>query len=262
MRMVSRYDPLTRVLRQAAARGQDSVEMSFEQIAELVGGLPVSSDRRQWWANSSQVQALAWRAADFHVEQVYLDRGRVRFRRGKVGGTYAGRGRVAGTGPSSRPSGRPFALAERAPVGVPVDVRIELQWLDGGPVILDRDGKPTFGALEEAPGLYRMTLTGGLAGPRTRVYIGESDSLRRRLSGNYRSPGSGQQTSLRINALLREHLGAGGTVSLAVATAATVWLNGVERPLDLTRKAGRLLAENAALVLAQACADVEIANLG
>jgi hypothetical protein len=142
-----------------------------------------------------------------------------------------------------------------------VDVRIRLQWHDGGTVTLGANGKPMFGGLEETPGLYRMTLAGGVTGSRPRVYIGETDNLRRRLHGNYRNPGPRQQTSLRINALLREHLGAGGAVGLAVATTATVWLNGAEQPLDLTRKAGRLLAENAALVVSQATDDAEIVNL-
>jgi hypothetical protein len=105
-------------------------------------------------------------------------------------------------------------------------------------------------------------LHGGLAGTPTRVYIGESDNLRRRLSGNYRNPGSDQQTNQRVNALFREQLGAGGTVTLAVATAATLWLSEVEQPLDLKRNAGRLLAENAALVPAQAATDADIVNLG
>ena len=141
-------------------------------------------------------------------------------------------------------------------------MRILLQWLEGGPVTLDAAGKPTFGPLDDVPGLYRLTLDGGLTGKRPRIYIGETDSLRRRLSGNYRNPGSGQQTSLRINALLREHLAAGGTVTLAVATTAALRLSGTGRHLDLTRKAGRLLAENAALVLAQVIDDAEIVNLG
>ena len=88
------------------------------------------------------------------------------------------------------------------------------------------------------------------------MYIGETDNLRRRLASNYRSPGPTQQTSLRVNELLCEHLTAGGRVRLAVATAATVPVNGgVEHALDLRRKAGRLLAESAALVLAQVNAD-------
>jgi hypothetical protein len=124
--MVKKYDPLTEALRAAAARGQDTVEMSLRQVADLVGGLPASSERRQWWANSSQVQALAW------------------------GGTLR----------KPRPSRR--KPVRRA-------VRLRRRWLDGGPVILDRDAKLTFRWVEEAPGLYRITLPGGLAGTPTRV---------------------------------------------------------------------------------------------
>jgi hypothetical protein len=118
------------------------------------------------------------------------------------------------------------------------------------------------GGLEDVPGLYRMTLTSGVAGARPQVYIGETDNLRRRLSSNYRNPGPSQQTSLRVNALLRAHLTAGGQVDLAVAVAATLWRDGDEQALDLHRKAGRLLAESAALVLAQVTADADVLNLG
>jgi hypothetical protein len=150
----------------------------------------------------------------------------------------------------------------RDAVDPPVDVRVRLRWADRGAVLLDAAGKPVFPDLEQTAGLYRLTLTGGSAGTRPRLSIGETGDLRRRLSSNYRSPGPSQQTSLRINALLREHLSTEGSVALAVATAATVWLNGVEQPLDLTRKAGRLLAENAALVLATATDDADLVNLG
>src|SRR3954471_6168926 len=92
------YDPLTEALREAAARGQTTVELGFGQIEGMIGRpLPASSDQRQWWANSSHSQALAWRAAGFHVEQVYPERRRVRFARGEVGGSYAHRSRIPAT---------------------------------------------------------------------------------------------------------------------------------------------------------------------
>jgi hypothetical protein len=256
---MGRYDPLTDALREGAQRDQEAVELSFARIEEIIGRpLPPSSERRQWWANNSHGQALAWRAAGYHVEQVYLDRRRVRFARGERGGTLTDRGRVAVASHTPQPR-RP---AERHAVGEPVDVRVQLQWTDAGPVILDGGGKLTFAVLEEVPGLYRMTLTGGVTGSRPRVYVGESDNLKRRLTGNYRNPGPGQQTSLRVNALLREHLAVGGDVAVAIATSAVILLNGAESELDLKRKAGRLLAENAALVLAQVTDDSDIANLG
>lgn len=256
---MGRYDPLTTDLRAEADRDQVVVELGFDQIEGIVGqSLPASSAQRQWWANSSHSQALAWRAAGFRVEQVFLDRRRVRFARGTRGGSHSDRRQPAAP-PVPR---RPAAPLDRLSVGTAVDVRVQLRWLDAGIVTLDGGGKPTFGRLEEAPGLYRMTFTLTAADVRPRVYIGETDSLRRRLSGNYRNPGARQQTSLRINALLREHLAAGGRVDVALATMATLWLDGVERPLDLTRKAGRLLAENAAPVRAQVTDDADIVNLG
>ena len=77
--MTGKYEPLTDVLRSVAGRGQDTVEFDFDEIDQLVGGLPESAGLRQWWANSSRSQALAWRAAGFHVDQVWLTRRRVRF---------------------------------------------------------------------------------------------------------------------------------------------------------------------------------------
>jgi hypothetical protein len=86
--MSGKYDPLRVLLLAAADRGQGVVELAFDEIARLVGGLPESATTlRSWWANSSHVQALAWRSAGFHVEQVYLDRGRVRFARGERRGS-------------------------------------------------------------------------------------------------------------------------------------------------------------------------------
>jgi hypothetical protein len=256
--MPGKYDPLRARLLAAADRGQDVVELTFDEITQLVGGLPDSARAlRPWWANSSHVQALAWRAAGFHVDQVYLDRGRVRFARGERGGSNTTR--------RSSPAPSPPATAgavERLPVSESVDVRVVFQWSSAGMVELDAGGKPVFAPLEDEPGLYRLTLVGGVAGTPPQVYIGETDNLRRRLSSNYRSPGPSQQTSLRVNALLRSHLAAGGQVDLAIATVAVVHLHGGEQVLDLRRKAGRLLAENAALVLAQVTADAHIVNLG
>ena len=263
--MPGKYTPLTRALAEAAARGQQVVDLDFQDIAKLVGALPPSADVRQWWANNSQVQALAWRAAGFHVDNVSLDHRRVRFTLGVRGGTYHDRSRShqgQPQPPQPDADGRRAGESVSEPVGEPLDVRLVMQWVDAGSVHLDGTGRPSFAALEPVPGLYRMTFTSQHPLARPAVYIGESDNLRRRLAGNYRNPGAGQQTSLRINALLREHLTAGSSVELATATRASVWTAGVEQPLDLTRKASRLLAENAALVQAHMTDRADIANLG
>jgi hypothetical protein len=85
----------------------------------------------------------------------------------------------------------------------------------------------------------------------------------RRLGTNYRSPGSGQQTSLRVNAELREHLSSGGTVHLELVLDADLHRDRDEPvPLDLSRKASRLLVESLALVLAHLDGQADLVNIG
>jgi len=270
--MREKYGPLRELLAEAASRGDGTIELSFADVDELAGGLPRSArTSRTWWANSSHTQALAWRAADWHVDMVSLDRERVRFTRGQVGGSFADRGRKR-AGAVSPNRAHPDATTEAvvrevdhaafAERGESLDARVSLVWLDAGTVSLDRSGKPQFPALSPVPGLYRLTLVGTPGRLQPRVYIGETNNLRRRLGSNYRNPGPRQQTSQRINGLLREHLAAGGVVQLAVAMQAEADVGAGAKPLDLTRKAARLLAENAVLVDAQMAGIVQIENLG
>lgn len=74
---MAKYDPLGEYL----GRTPVPVEMSFEPIARLVGGLPPSAYRwRAWWANDPHhVQALAWLALGRRVEAVDLQARRVTF---------------------------------------------------------------------------------------------------------------------------------------------------------------------------------------
>ena len=111
-------------------------------------------------------------------------------------------------------------------------------------------------------GIYQFRL-GGLAGRRDGVYVGESENIRRRLAGNYRNPGPTQQTSLRLNGLLLAQLDRGGAVVVDVVDEAVLIPPcGEAAPLDLSRKASRLLVENAALVLAQHAGHTDLLNLG
>jgi hypothetical protein len=90
---MAKYDPLAEHLHQIPP-DQATTTMSFERVAELVGGLPPTAYRlRQWWANDSKVEARAWRSAGWHVARGGVDFGAqtVRFGRGKVGGQRARR---------------------------------------------------------------------------------------------------------------------------------------------------------------------------
>lgn len=253
---MAKYDPLGSHLVAAADRGEHTLTMTFGEVDRLVGGIPPSSSRRQWWANGSNTQALAWRAAGWHVQEVDLPARRVTFARGRVGGSDADRGYHPVT---TRTRATP---APRNPLGEHVDLRVRFEWFDAGHVVLDAGGKPAFGVLPEVPGIYRFTFSAGSEGIRDSLYVGETDNLKRR-AGHYRNPGPTQQTNIRINARLREHLGAGGSVAFAVATKVEVSdETGRWESLDLQRKASRLLAENVALGNAQRLGDCNIENLG
>lgn len=127
-----------------------------------------------------------------------------------------------------------------------IDLTVRLAFADAGPVELAADGLLRFPVLRSTPGVYRLEFRGADG---FRVYLGESDNVRRR-STNYRRPTYNQATSKRINAELHQHLAAGGTVTLALATTAEVVTDGTSSALDLRTKAGRVLAEHAALVAA------------
>jgi hypothetical protein len=264
--MAGKYWPLTDLLAVAAKRGDVAVELPFADIAEVVGGLPNSAyGLRQWWANGSLVQAAAWRQAGWHVEQVNLDRQWVRFARGEVG-----------AGAVRRLPPRQFAtrlhdttvpvgsqiIAANATVPDPIDVRVRFSWRGAGAVALDSSGRVAFARLPYCPGVFRMQLTARPGQARDRIYIGETDNLRRRLATEYRTPTLSQYTNLRVNAQLRKHLSAAGRIELAIAGQAWIELDGSRRELDLTRKPDRLLAENAAVVLAVLAEEGEIINLG
>lgn len=136
-------------------------------------------------------------------------------------------------------------------------VAIDVELRPVGAVALGSEGKLEFPGLSVQPGIYQFRLVGA---DTSAVYIGESDNLRRRLA-HYRSPGPTQPTNIRLNERLRTHLAAGGTVEVSVATEAELQLDGAAAPLDLAKKASRLLVENAVLVTAAASGADEIENL-
>jgi hypothetical protein len=75
---VGKYDELGHYL----ARTKRPVDMTFAEVANLVGGLPPSAyEHRAWWANNlDHVQAQAWMRVGRRVDRVDLAGRRVRFR--------------------------------------------------------------------------------------------------------------------------------------------------------------------------------------
>jgi len=129
---------------------------------------------------------------------------------------------------------------------------LALLWISKGRLSLDSNNRVVFPSVEAVSGLYRLAARypdGRLAN-----YIGESENLRRRF-GNYRNPGPTQQTSLRINAWLKELIDQGGDVFIAVAQSAD--LNG--EAANISKKPTRRMFEQMAIVLEHA-EDVESLN--
>ncbi|WP_434453547.1 GIY-YIG nuclease family protein [Lentzea sp. E54] len=119
------------------------------------------------------------------------------------------------------------------------------------------DDKLVFPRLPSVAAIYRLTFANSAGRPR--IYIGETDNLRRRV-GNYRNPGPTQQTSQRLHDELVRHLTAGGTVSLSIAIEAEIETDGQHSVLPLARKTARVLAEHAALARAYVDDVADIMN--
>jgi hypothetical protein len=78
---MAKYDALFRHLCTAAA-ADDAIEMTFDQIEELVGPLPAGAARREWWNNDHTHLAAhtrAWLNAGRQVSEVDRAKRLVRF---------------------------------------------------------------------------------------------------------------------------------------------------------------------------------------
>ncbi|HEY3355360.1 MAG TPA: hypothetical protein VGQ83_19075 [Polyangia bacterium] len=129
---------------------------------------------------------------------------------------------------------------------------VTFYWRQAGRVALDARGGLVFPSLPAVPGLYRFWIE---SDPRPGVYIGEASDLRRRMQ-HYRTPGPSQTTNVRLNMLLKDAIGGGSVVSVWILTEAEMRLDAEEpQPLDLNRRNGRLIAEQAAIT-ATAIEDV------
>jgi hypothetical protein len=78
----SKYDPLKRWLQN---QQRQLIDMTFDEIANLVGGLPISATKRAaWWANEStnvtHSQCRAWLEAGYSAQADRVAR-KVRFKK-------------------------------------------------------------------------------------------------------------------------------------------------------------------------------------
>ena len=251
---MSRYDPLRNLL---VDQPGSVFEVTFGDLDAVVGGLPNSAYQyREWWSNGDSPQSRAWTAAGWRVDQAILTAERVRFRR------TATRVRPASVERQAPPAVRavePTKLTTAHPGQQDVQLRVvvSLTWQREGEVTISAAGKLQFPRLPAQPGVYRIELL--RVGQVIQAYLGESGNLARR-ARNYTTPSPSQQTSLRINTLLSEHLATGGTIDILHAADVKLLVDDVEVVADLSRKADRVLVEHAALAKAIAAGE-PIANL-
>ncbi len=224
--------------------------MTFSEIEEVLGfPLPPSARRHgAWWSNGQS--NAAWRKAGWRTEARNMREHRITFRRILPGQEVQTQATVR---PTAVFDGKALVAAEFAPQ---CDVAVRFGWRHLGRVSLSEAGHLAFPTAPKAAGLYRMQVVGP---DKIEVYVGEAVDLRRRF-GNYRNPGSTQQTSIRINSLLRDALTTGATILLDVAYQDVVLsVSENSTPADLANKAVRRLAEQAAIV-AHHGIDVDILN--
>jgi hypothetical protein len=119
--------------------------------------------------------------------------------------------------------------------------KIEMDWHDLGPVIC-RDDSLVFPPANQGPAVYRI-----LVGSES--YVGETSSLRRRLS-NFRLPGGHKDTKVprtnrRVNRWLLGSLATSKPQPhISFVDFATLHIGREQVALDLSRKDQRLLLEN------------------
>lgn len=238
VRTMSRYDALTKSL---STDREESIELSFEDIDNLVGGLPPSARKHAaWWSNGqSSHQARCWLEAGRRAKPDFM-RGVIRFDRAPAvvdAPAKPRQRRESSAMPTVVTTRKPVVLT---PTGEHLRASISYEWQSADGVRLHGD-KVVLPQLAARPGIYRFRIEhreGSVS-----FYVGETDNLFRRM-GHYRNAGPSQQTNVRLNELLIHALQNGGRAVVEIVTAA---LCGGES-LDFGLKWPRRLIENMAVV--------------
>ena len=251
--MAGKYDSLKDYL---SRHHPAEISLSFSEIEKIIGrSLPPSARKYpEWWSNTPVPgrHSAAWLSNGWMADEVNLTAGHVKFRLNGGEKQVAVR-QVTASQPSMQVSREP--MAETVTVKADCHIDLSFEWSVLGAVKM-HDNALVFPPVTREAGLYRITISGL---PKTQIYIGESVSLSRRF-GNYRHPGPTQQTSLRINALLKDVLSRGASVTVDILSGGVdLRIDGVAVTVDLRDKAMRRMIEQAAIV---ACGgiDAELAN--
>lgn len=233
---MSRYRNLTDHL---TSIGDDAVTLSFDEIDDLVGGLPPSARKHaSWWANSTKPsgQSRHWMTAG-RKASVDMDQLLVTFRKADVAPTSK-RERAA-----RRETGVDDGVVTRKavtlqPSGEFVRTSITYEWQHAGE-IRSSGAKLEPPVLPARPGVYRIAVDTGVA---VSYHVGETDNLFRSMA-SLRDPNSSQDGARPMAELLTKTLGTAGSARVEVITSA---LFGGDA-LDLSLQPARRLVESTAL---------------
>ncbi len=243
---MSKYAPLQNHL---INLNKDSWKAKFSEIEDILGfSLPESARAYPaWWANNRQGSrhTKIWLDAGWQTADVNFGNKTITFQKS---------GKPVTTAPKTRTA----PPAEFWPWDKPcaMEYRIVMEWQPLGKISVDQHDRILFPKAPNIPAIYRFRIR---YTKREATYIGETDNLSRRFS-NYRNPGSTQQTSLRINAVLKEALDMGAEISIsAVMTKASVDRGKGLETVSLSSKAMRCLFENAA-ILDSGGTDIDVLN--
>lgn len=233
---MSRYEALTEHLRSST---DDVVVLTFEELDDLVGGLPASARRHApWWGNAKKPtgQSRYWMQAN-RLARPDMTNLSVAFRLVSVEPPTP-KPRIQAARNLGHGEVRTSRAAALTPSGEHVRTSVTYEWQHAGSASVVK-GKLVLPVLPARPGVYRFVISRPNGSPT--VYIGESDNLFKQM-GSYRDPGTSQPERHRLSALLVATLEEGGSVVIDVVTAG---LFGGDS-LDLSTPAGRRLVESTA----------------
>ncbi len=206
-----KYSPLASEL---LRRGEASIQMSFDQVGDLVGGLPPSAfEHREWWSNprkdtpSTHTHAIAgWIEAGYRVLRVDMNARTVRFESDcQATSTPDRHAKAIENGERANPQPE-STLDDQCGVGrlTPPGFVRDGEWvLDGGKTKfqLERCG-------DSCNALYAFIGNGQVK------YIGKTKKTLRQRMSQYQNPGPTQSTNIRINDLIRQAISNGATIEI------------------------------------------------
>lgn len=233
---MGKYFPLTEFLE---GLDQDIWKARITDVEAILGfALPQSARKfREWWGNDTH-NGQPWRAAGWRTGDVDVVKEAVTFSRCET---------VTVDRPCQETPAD--AVTDICEWDVPIrkECNIAMEWQPLGKVTTDQGELLAFPQVNAVPAIYRFRIR--IAGGPERSYVGEAINLKRRF-GNYRNPGSTQQTSVRINAILKGALADGAEISVSAVFEDRAWIHrdGKNAPVNFLSKAVRCLFENAAIV--------------